>query len=305
MWAPSNRGVCCVQGGGGGLPQGTSSWGTISFCSLVSKFSPRNFPRSLGPSPPFVHPPCPSTLQDHEKAPVQDFSQKGAQWRESQFHWPKFHITDCPQGANEQNFQQFAMFNILGSLYTKLYNQRIMADQQGLRPVTAIPRMEQSGHRIKLGGEPPCIKKGTKGLGVLRFPASDGPAPKWEVLSPGDAPPSPRLMVWPGPASRWGRASRCPRGSFAGTHRGKFGLQEVCAGMHWKGGRYPSSSTFRPTEGQNAQWREANGRRQRQTTEYRGLVPTPPPPSRARSLCTATVSLTAGSSFVTDSCNRQ
>ena len=61
--------------------------------------------------------------------------------------------------ANEQNFHQFAMFNILGTLYTKLYNQRIMADQQGLRLVTAIPRMEQCGHRIKLGGEPPCLKK--------------------------------------------------------------------------------------------------------------------------------------------------
>ena len=61
--------------------------------------------------------------------------------------------------ANEQIFHQFAMFNILGTLYTKLYNQRIMADQQGLRLVTAIPRMEQCGHRVKTGGEPPCIKK--------------------------------------------------------------------------------------------------------------------------------------------------
>ena len=61
--------------------------------------------------------------------------------------------------ANEQIFHQFAMFNILGTLYTKLYNQRIMADQQGLRLVTAIPRMEQCGHRMKTGGEPPCIKK--------------------------------------------------------------------------------------------------------------------------------------------------
>ena len=34
------------------------------------------------------------------------------------------------------------MFNILGTLYTKLYNQRIMADQQGLRLVTAIPQNE-------------------------------------------------------------------------------------------------------------------------------------------------------------------
>ena len=40
--------------------------------------------------------------------------------------------------ANKQIFHQFAMFNILGTLYTKLYNQRIMADQQGLRLVTAI-----------------------------------------------------------------------------------------------------------------------------------------------------------------------
>jgi|Transcript_89448 hypothetical protein len=51
------------------------------------------------------------------------------------------------------------MFNILGTLYTKLYNQRIMADQQGLRLVTAIPRMEQCGHRMKTGGEPPCMEK--------------------------------------------------------------------------------------------------------------------------------------------------
>ena len=61
--------------------------------------------------------------------------------------------------ANEQIFHQFAMFNILGTLYTKPYNQRIMADQQGLRLVTAIPRMEQCGDRMKTGGEPPCIKK--------------------------------------------------------------------------------------------------------------------------------------------------
>ena len=61
--------------------------------------------------------------------------------------------------ANEQIFHQFAMFNILGTLYTKLYNQRIMADQQGLRLVTAISRMGQCGHTMKTGGEPPCIKK--------------------------------------------------------------------------------------------------------------------------------------------------
>ena len=56
-------------------------------------------------------------------------------------------------------FHQFAMLNILGTLYTKLYNQKIMVDQQGLSLVTAFPRMEQCGHRIKTGGEPPCIKK--------------------------------------------------------------------------------------------------------------------------------------------------
>ena len=39
-----------------------------------------------------------------------------------------------------------------------------------------------------------------------------------------------------------------------------------------------NQNTFRPTEGQNEQWREANRRRQRQTNRYRGLVPTPPPP---------------------------
>ena len=65
--------------------------------------------------------------------------------------------------ANEQMFHQFAMFNILGTLYTKLYNQRIMADQQGLRLVTAILRMEQCGHRMKTLGEPPCIKKKSGG----------------------------------------------------------------------------------------------------------------------------------------------
>ena len=36
-----------------------------------------------------------------------------------------------------------------------------------------------------------------------------------------------------------------------------------------------SQNTFGPTEGQNEQWREANRHRQRQTTEYRGLVPNP------------------------------
>ena len=56
-------------------------------------------------------------------------------------------------------FHLLAMFNIFGTLYTKLYNQRIMADQRGLRLVTAIRRMEQCGHRMKTGGEPPCIKK--------------------------------------------------------------------------------------------------------------------------------------------------
>ena len=40
-----------------------------------------------------------------------------------------------------------------------------------------------------------------------------------------------------------------------------------------------NQNTFRPTEGQNEQWREANRRRQRQTIRYRGLVPTPPPPA--------------------------
>ena len=61
--------------------------------------------------------------------------------------------------ANEQMFHQFAMFNLLGTLYTKLYNQMIMAYQQGLHLVTAIPRMEQCGHRMKNDGEPPCIEK--------------------------------------------------------------------------------------------------------------------------------------------------
>ena len=33
--------------------------------------------------------------------------------------------------ANEQNFHQFARFNILGTLYTKLYNQRTMGISKG------------------------------------------------------------------------------------------------------------------------------------------------------------------------------
>ena len=41
----------------------------------------------------------------------------------------------------------------------------------------------------------------------------------------------------------------------------------------------PDQQTFGPTEGQNAQWREANRHRQRQTIRYRGLVPNPPPPN--------------------------
>ena len=39
-----------------------------------------------------------------------------------------------------------------------------------------------------------------------------------------------------------------------------------------------NQTTFGPTEGQNVQWREANRRRQRQTTQYRGIVQPPPPP---------------------------
>ena len=40
-----------------------------------------------------------------------------------------------------------------------------------------------------------------------------------------------------------------------------------------------NQNTFGPTEGPNEQWREANRRRQRQTIGYRGLVPTPRPPT--------------------------
>ena len=43
-----------------------------------------------------------------------------------------------------------------------------------------------------------------------------------------------------------------------------------------------NQNTFGPTEGQNEQWREANRRRQRQATEYRGLVPNPLPPPTPR-----------------------
>ena len=43
---------------------------------------------------------------------------------------------------------------------------------------------------------------------------------------------------------------------------------------------------FRPTEGQNEQWQEANRRRQRQTIRYRGLVPTPPPGLRPTCIST-------------------
>ena len=35
-------------------------------------------------------------------------------------------------------------------------------------------------------------------------------------------------------------------------------------------------TTFRPTEGRNAQWRKANRRRQQQTNQHPGLVPNPP-----------------------------
>ena len=72
--------------------------------------------------------------------------------------------------ADERNFHQFAMFNTLGTLYTKLYNQRNMADRQGLRLVTAIPRMQQCGHRMKTGGEPPCIKKDIRRYGTTGAP---------------------------------------------------------------------------------------------------------------------------------------
>ena len=61
--------------------------------------------------------------------------------------------------AIDQNLEQFALFNLLGPLYTDLYTQRVTADQQGLRLVTANPRMEQCGHRMKPRGEPPCLKK--------------------------------------------------------------------------------------------------------------------------------------------------
>ena len=44
----------------------------------------------------------------------------------------------------------------------------------------------------------------------------------------------------------------------------------------------PNTHTFGPTEGQNEQGQEANRRRQRQTTEDRGLVPTTPSLSLAR-----------------------
>ena len=73
------------------------------------------------------------------------------------------------------------MFNILGPLYTNLYTQRVTPDQQGLRLVTANPRMDQCGHRIKPGGEPPCLKKnrGTQIMmvrcaGCLGYLASSG-----------------------------------------------------------------------------------------------------------------------------------
>ena len=39
-----------------------------------------------------------------------------------------------------------------------------------------------------------------------------------------------------------------------------------------------TKNTFGPTEGQNVQWREANRRRQRQTNQHYGLVPTAPLP---------------------------
>ena len=46
-----------------------------------------------------------------------------------------------------------------------------------------------------------------------------------------------------------------------------------------EGLRRHDQNTFGPTEGQNERWREANRRRQRQTIQHHGLVPTPPPPS--------------------------
>ena len=68
------------------------------------------------------------------------------------------HSADPPSQAKNLG-NHYVGYWVLGTVYTKLYNQRIMADQQGLRLVTAIPIMEQCGHRIKTGREPPCIKK--------------------------------------------------------------------------------------------------------------------------------------------------
>ena len=35
------------------------------------------------------------------------FVRKGVQWIKSQFHWPKFHTTDCPQGTKDWQCRSF------------------------------------------------------------------------------------------------------------------------------------------------------------------------------------------------------
>ena len=83
-------------------------------------------------------------------------------------------------------------------------------------------------------------------------------------------------------------AAPCPPRT-GGKSAGLLGSGHDCQVMEFGGGRGPggggcirglrrhNQNTFGPTEGQNEQWREANRRGQRQTTEYRGLVLPPPP----------------------------
>ena len=114
-------------------------------------------------------------------------------------------------------------------------------------------------------------------------------------------------MVQRIPPTNWGLSPPPPPARAqvsAGVGKPPHGLV-VCIRMHLVNGTGNSPSPGRPTpgvvkqdkscggsvdttktrlgppEGQNEQWREANGRRQRQTIRYRGLVP-PPPPRRSK-----------------------
>ena len=140
----------------------------------------------------------------------------------------------------------------------------------------------EGGHVAKLPGHGRCLNYGPRVRALARDVSGTGTVPgagAGLLLTTRDPPPPTPPWTPPTPhlfkdwANFSSRPLANPQLSLACSV--PIGLDPLRPKIFFGAFRL---TTFKPTEGRNVQWREANRRRQRQINQHHGLVPTPPPP---------------------------